>query len=265
MKSFLRTNPTKIQDIDPSDVVIKIIRSPDFLVEKIFIEQVKMDTYRAKLPKQAEVYLIASSAFDERRICLGQIDSILVNREESLKDFSTDTVFFRLFVVDKNDPKILASCEKPHIIDELHSSTRGLFDTQYLDLGERLWGLTISENDDHKPKILIHNNPVLQLKSRIDQKDKFLQIMILPASFESVLFHLVINPPVEPGVKSWKKDWQEFCEREDIIIPYEDSTCGYTSDQIQSFLVWAKGATDKVFSTIKGVTHAMRDIEDRKK
>jgi len=262
MKSFLRTNPTKILDIQSSDITIKIIRNTDFVVEKIVVQQLKMDSYRTRLPKQSEAFLIASTSFEEKRINLGNIDNLNANYEESLKEFCTDTVYFRLIVVDKNDFKILASCESPYLIDELHSSRKGLFDIQYLDLGEKLWSLKISENDNQKPRILIHNNPVLQLKSKIDQKDPLFRMMILPSSFEAVLFHLALNPAVEPGIQSWKKQWQEFCELHEISFPDENSDDYFTSEEIEAYIKWAKDTTERVFLGIKGVAKAIKSIEE---
>ena len=262
MKSFLRTNPTKIIEIEAADIVIKVIRNTDFTVERIIIQQIKLDNYRSKLPRNSEIFLIASSAFEEKRIFLGEIENVVSNREESLSEFATESVFLRLFIVDKNDAQILASCEKPCIIDELHSSKKSLFAIQYLDLGEQLWSLKISEDDNQKPRILLHNNPALQLKTKIDQKDSLFKITILPASFESVLFHLCLNPVVELGISSWKREWREYCELKEIEFPNEEHSDEYSSEEIDQLLKWAKNSTEKVFASIRGVTNAIKCIEE---
>ena len=262
MKSFLRTNPTEIIDIEAPDIVIRVTRNADFTVARIIIQQIKLDNYRSKLPRNSEIFLIASSAFEEKRIFLGEIEKFVSNREESLSEFATESVFLRLFIVDKNDAQILASCEKPCIIDELHSSKKSLFAIQYLDLGEQLWSLKISEDDNQKPRILIHNNPVLQLKTKIDQKDSLFRIAILPASLESVLFHLALNPVVEPGISSWKKDWRDYCELQGIELPDENINDEYTTEQIEERLKWAKDSSDKVFASIKAVTQLIKYNEE---
>jgi hypothetical protein len=89
--------------------------------------------------------------------------------------------------------------------------------------------------------------------------------MILPASFEAVLFHLALNPAVEPGIKSWKKEWQEFCELHEINFPDENGDDNFTTEEIDGYLKWAKDSTEKVFLGIRGVTQAIKSIEESNK
>jgi hypothetical protein len=214
-RSFYRTNPTNVFEIDPGAICIRVSRAKDGLLSSFSLEKVSLDGLG--LPPTASVYLAATSTYNELRFDLGPVSTVKQPLDTSLTGLDAVTADFRFFVVNTPDPRIIASCEDIEVTDSIDSQRTSLFVIQYIDLGERLWALGLTAGS--KPVIKVHNNPDLGVRAGFDSRDWFVRGLILPAAFEQALFYLLHNPAPDEKESTWQNIWADYLEEIGEEIP----------------------------------------------
>jgi len=253
MKTFLKTNPTDIIDIDPERIVIRINRKDDASLISFSIEIINLEGIG--LPKDASVILVASSTYNEVRISLGEVSSIVKPKETSLLDLESAEVDFRLFLVLKPNPRIIASCESPEIIDEISGGRMSLFSVHFKDLGERMWELGL--NASTKPIIRVHNNPGLGVRQGFELRDYFVRGLILPAAVEQTLMYLIHNPASDENLTTWQNIWTTYLEEIDEELPDLNEL------NISQIMEWSKHIASIFSNNVKFASKLLSNLEEK--
>lgn len=206
-----RFNYTNRQRIGRNDLVFTIAEDDEGRPK--FYADIHLENY--DLPSDATVWV---EAYDRNALMRFPFGSVVEPRSETpttLTDFAgTDSYYFRVKVVDKLHRSRLfavADSVSPLRRDDEDEIAKSLLRVTTRDLGSVPWKLEYPGAD----------HPLLVLNNRIDagkslaRSNHFFQALVLPAIFEQVLRHILLeeeyNPAAEPDDDDmWKEGWLEF-------------------------------------------------------
>lgn len=202
----------------------------------------ELDISDQDLPLDAKVYLEAYYRSSVMRFDLGTISEIKSPFTGKLDDIQSETVFFRVKVVDESKTlgKILAIADSISPGSDLQKVS--LLPVSYPDLGDRIWRLNLEGPD---PVLEVNRNyrttvPIGELV----RKDPAFLTMVLPAILREILNHILFMDEItETDGNTWQNQWLVFASS----FPGVNSLTGLPPEprkNIDEYKAWIEDVVD---------------------
>jgi hypothetical protein len=242
-----RTNPTRIQRIEKSAVSISLIR--DEHAKPISFSVSKLDLAGKKLPPDAQVFVTVYSDVNELRHDLGSVAALKLGADLPLSLFdSASGLFFRIFVREPGEYRLLASCEglQANRDGEDDQSLRSLLWIEYEDLGEELWQMRLSGGS--RPILVLNDKHPMDLRAKIEARDPIIRALIVPHAIEQSLMYLALNDPPDSDDSHWQNEWLRSLPIYGAEEPPENVN---EIADMQKVLDWARESAHKYATRIR--------------
>lgn len=169
----------------------------------------ELDLAEQELPQKAKVYLEAYYRSSVMRFDLGTISNIKSPFTGKLDDIQSETVFFRIKVVDESEAlgKILAIADSISPGSDLQKAS--LLPVSYPDLGDRIWRLNL---DGPNPVLEVNRNYQSTVPiGEMVRKDPAFLTLVLPTILREILSHIFFMDEItETEGNTWQNQWLLF-------------------------------------------------------
>ena len=228
---------------------------------KTFYADINLTKY--DLPPSATVCVEAYDRNALMRFPFGTVEKPKSEGSTTLTDFTgTDTYYFRVKVIDEQHRSRLfavADSVSPVRRDDDNYASKSLLRVTTKKLGPAPWKLEYPVAD----------HPLLAINSCIDtgmtlaRSNRFFQALVLPAIFEQVLRHILLEdnykPSAEPEVEDmWKEGWLEFagCLPENSLLPTDQEISRERREE------WIEDARDGFCIEIGAINAVRRELKE---
>jgi hypothetical protein len=206
-----KTNPTSLRILDRKLAVIHLDRSgekPSFRLEKLDLE-------KEGLPAGLEVVVTASAGTSRSRHLLGRTGQMISHDPIQALDMDQNAPFcFRITFTAPGDPKIIAMIDG--IRPKQDDGAESLIPMERVDLGERIWRLSLGDGDG--PRLLI-NKDVFPSALAAESYLPF-SALVIPEVLRLCLEKILRNRDLLESDGPWS-EWKSFIDSFDAEIPDE--------------------------------------------